>query len=67
MNVGELKERLDGFPDDMEVIVDQHSDYTVIEYCEIVNAVPKNGWVMRTHLTMSNENKEQVKAYLSLG
>ncbi len=67
MNVGNLKRMLNKYPDDMVIITERHSDYAVIEQSEwsVVKAVPGNdGWLMRSHPTMSEENKGKEKEYL---
>ena len=70
MNVGDLKKMLEKYPDDMEILVDRMSDYDVVEEDQwsVVKAV-KNGsgwWWMRSHETMSAENKAKEKEYLHL-
>lgn len=52
MNVGELRKLLEQFPDDMEVVVEFHSDYCEVTDLARVMAVQKNGWLMRHHRTM---------------
>lgn len=68
MNVGELKKLLDDFPDDMKVVNGRYSDYEIIEPNEwsVILGVDKNGWVMRSHETMSPENKAAEKQFLAL-
>jgi len=68
MNVGELKKMLEKFPDTMEVLNRRYSDYQIISEDEwyVVDGVDQNGWVMRSHPTMSEENKRRVKEYLML-
>jgi len=68
MTVLELKRMLGNYPDDMEVIVDRCSDYTSIEEGEwsVVKAVKINYGFMRSHETMSDENKANEKEYLHL-
>lgn len=68
MNVGELKEMLQKYSDDMEIVNGRYSDYQIISQDEwlVIHGVDKNGWVMRSHPTMSDENKAQEKAYLYL-
>jgi len=68
MNVKELKEMLDKYPDDMEVIHEMYSDYMDISVDDwaVIKAVMKNGYVMRNHPTMSDENKAKEKEYLRL-
>ena len=65
MNVKELKALLDRYPDDMEVIYCLYSDYEMLDSDDIreVKAVFK-GYVMRSHPTMSQENKDAEKTYL---
>ena len=70
MNVGELKKMLEQYPDDMEILNTRASDYDVITEDEwsVIKAVPNGsgGWVMRSHETMSEENKAKEKEYLHL-
>lgn len=68
MNVGELRKMLEKYPDDMEVLNSRCSDYAIISENEwsVVSGVDKNGWVMQSHPTMSEENKRQEKQYLHL-
>lgn len=70
MNVGELKKMLEKYPDDMEILNERYSDYAMISEDEwsIVKGVEtgKDSWVMRSHPTMSEENKRREKEYLSL-
>ena len=68
MNVGELKKALDAFPDDMEVIRIMYSDYRPMtaECFEVTQGVYQEscGYIMRSHRTMSEENKKKEKSYL---
>lgn len=66
MNVGELRKFLAQFPDDMEILYEYCSDYELLEdgQIRIMKAVNKNGYWMRAHPTMSDENKAQMKDYL---
>ena len=68
MNVKELRALLEKYPDDMEVINERYSDYQIIirDDFSIIKGVDKNGWIMRSHPTMSAENKAQEKEYLNL-
>jgi hypothetical protein len=68
MNVRELKELLSQYPDDMEIVNGRCSDWQIIQPDEwrVISGVPKDGWVMRSHPTMSPENKAQERAYLAL-
>ena len=68
MNVGQLKKMLEQYPDDMEILNRRYSDYQIISEGEwhVVQGVEKDGWVMRSHPTMSEENKRKEKSYLYL-
>jgi hypothetical protein len=68
MNVGELKKMLEQHPDDMEILNGRYSDYEIISEDEwsVVSGVANGGWVMRSHPTMSEENKRKEKQYLYL-
>lgn len=70
MNVGELKKALEKYPDDMEVIQCRYSDYSPLTEADFwtVWAVDQGsangGYIMRSHHTMSEENKMKEKEYL---
>lgn len=68
MNVGELKKLLTNYPDDMEIVNERYSDYEIIaeEDWSIIKGVEKNDWIMRSHPTMSESNKQHEKVYLKL-
>ena len=68
MNVGQLKRMLEQYPDEMEIINRRYSDYAIISEGEwsVVSGVENDGWVMRSHPTMSKENKQKEKSYLYL-
>jgi len=68
MTVLELKKMLENYPDNMEIITDRFSDYTIVEEEEfkIVKAVLRDHWLMRSHPTMSEEDKLLEKEYLHL-
>lgn len=68
MTVGEIITMLKRYPVDMELLVDRCSDYTAIEEDEwsVVKAVPTAYGAMRSHPTMSDENKAKEKEYLHL-
>jgi hypothetical protein len=68
MNVGELKKMLERYPDNMDILNGRYSDYALIDESEwsVVKAVPKIEWIMRSHSTMSAENKAQEQSYLYL-
>ena len=59
MKVCELRRILDALNDDMDVIIEMRSDYAVVETAEVINAVIQEWGVMRSHATMSDENKEK--------
>ena len=66
MNVGELRKLLKQYPDDMEVLNMRYSDFDIVEPDEIyvVQAVPQDWGVMRSHTTMTTVNKLKEKSYL---
>ena len=68
MNVGELKKMLEKYPDDMDVIHTMMSDYALINEDDwfVVSAVLQTSYVMRSHPTMSTDNKAREKQYLHL-
>jgi len=68
MTVIEMRRMLEKYPDDMEVLNGRCSDYGVVMEDEwyIVQGVPTDYGVMRSHDTMSAENKAKEKDYLYL-
>ena len=65
MKVKELIELLSTFSEDLEVLDNRYSDYQIMEWqAEVIKAVPKGQWVMRSHPTMSPENKSKEQTYL---
>lgn len=68
MNVGELKQMLTQYPDDLDIVNERFSDWAIIQAVDwsIVTGVDKNGWVMRSHPTMSEANQAKEKTYLHL-
>ena len=68
MTVKELKAMLENYPDDMGVIYTCYSDYSHIdeEMWSVVEAVDHGNYIMRSHPTMSEENKAKAKMYLHL-
>lgn len=68
MNVKELRELLAQYPEDMEVMHGMYSDYHIIDEVDwsLQDGVDMGGWVMRSHRTMSEENKQKAKTYLAL-
>lgn len=69
MNVKELKEHLEQYPDEMEVITRIYSDYQILgtEGLDIIKAVNKGYYVMCSHDTMSEDNKLKEEQYLVIG
>ena len=68
MTVGELKKMLEKYPDNLEIVNGRRSDYDIVKEREwhLIKGVEKDGWVMRSHPTMSEENKRKEKFYLYL-
>ena len=68
MNVGELIEFLGEFPKDMEIITTCCSDYDLVtkEDFGVVKAVCQDYYYMRSHPTMSAENKSKEMSYLHI-
>jgi hypothetical protein len=68
MNVGELKKLLDKYPDAMDVLNTRFSDYELVteDDWSVVKAVPKASYWMRSHPTMSEENRAMEREYLHL-
>jgi hypothetical protein len=68
MNVKELKDLLNKYPDDMVILNTRYSDYQIVSESDwtVIKGVDNNGWVMRSHPTMSDENKLKERSYLHL-
>ncbi len=68
MTVGELKKMLIQYPDDMEILHDRYSDYCLVNVTDwsVIKAVQQDSYIMRSHPTMSQENKNKEKEYLHL-
>lgn len=68
MNIRELKELLSTFPDDMEILTTCYSDYDSVgaDDFTVISAVDKGYYYMRSHPTMSEENKQKEKEYLHI-
>lgn len=66
MNVGELKKVLEKYPDDMTVLYRLHSDWEFMKEDDITHSqgVPNHIWVMRSHPTMSEQNKAKEQSFL---
>ena len=70
MTVGDLRCFLASYPDDMEILETRYSDYGPMEWTSwcvvtgVVKATGRYGWFMRSHPTMSDENKAREKTYL---
>jgi len=73
LTIKDLKNFIKDLPDDMEIVVERHSDYALLETYEIslIKAVPDKNplvdWVMTSHPTMSQENKARERTYLKIG
>jgi hypothetical protein len=69
MNVGELKKKLEQYPDDMEILHTMMSDYDLLSESDfsVVEAVRQGyTYVMRSHRTMSADNVARAKKYLHI-
>lgn len=68
MNIGDLKKMLELYPDDMQIVNGRYSDYEIIaeDDFSVIKGVDKQGFVMRSHPTMSEENKLAEKEFLYL-
>ena len=66
MNVGDLKKILEELPDDMDILAGRYSDYVLLDKEEwsVIKAVPRDEWVMRSHPTMSEEDKAKEREFL---
>jgi hypothetical protein len=68
MTVKELKEMLNDYPDDMDVLNTRCSDYELVDIKDwsVVEALPKEFWYMRAHPTMKPEYQYEKKKCLLL-
>jgi hypothetical protein len=68
MTVNELIEMLKKYPSDMEIVNGRCSDYALISEDEwhVIKGVKEDFWVMRSHPSMSEENKSKEKEFLYL-
>jgi len=68
MTVKDLKKMLEKYPDNMDIITERCSDYVIVIESEwkVVKGVVEDCWVMRSHYTMSQENKKKEKELLLL-
>lgn len=59
---------LEKYPDDMEILHSRYSDWEIIEEDDwsVVEGVQQGERVMRSHPTMSPDNKAREKKYLHL-
>jgi len=66
MTKAELVKYLEKFDDNAEILYVQYSDYRILEEKDIdlFRAVPKRLYVMRSHPTMSEENKAKEKDFI---
>lgn len=67
MNVRELIQKLHEYPGDLQVLYCMCSDYEWLRVDDlaVVKGVRKpNGYVMRSHATMSAENKSAEESFL---
>lgn len=74
MNVKELKELLSNFPDEMEVVVFDSSDYACGEYIKvdtskIVEGMPLEGFedLINPFTSDSGISRDLIKSYLLIG
>jgi hypothetical protein len=69
VNVGQLKEILKKYPDELEVVFPLYSDYDVSAEDDItlIKVVDRGFYHMRSHDTMSAENKRLEKECLCIG
>lgn len=70
MNVLQLKKMLDKYPEDMDIIICEHSDFWIISenIFSVMKGVYHKGLdtVMSSHPSMSEENKLNEKEYLCI-
>jgi hypothetical protein len=64
MNVKELMEILAGMPPEMEIIVNQHSDYCCAYGATVEKAIDKDFYIMRWHEDFKDRLEVKVKDYL---
>ena len=66
MNVKGLKELLEKYPDELEILTTRMSDYIQMapEDIQVIKAVPEEHWVMRSHPTMNEESRSKEQSFL---
>ena len=66
MTINQLIEYLQTFPPELEVLERRYSDYDLMEKdnWHIVQAVNKGYYRMRTHYSLTEEDKAKAKNYL---
>lgn len=67
MTVLELKILLTTLPDDMEVVTPRRSDYDLVEYGMVVEAVKMPEWYMRAHNSMDEKFKSRLQKCFLIG
>jgi hypothetical protein len=64
MNVGELKKKLEEFPDDMQVVVEQYSDYNHAENVSVIKGAEQQTYIMQVYDHTDKKYKANEKEYL---
>ena len=66
MTVSQLMQYLSTLPKDMGILYCAYSDYNELEADQLqtVKAVLQSGYAMRSHPTMSEDNKSREREYL---
>lgn len=71
MTVGELRQLLETLPPEMELIQTRYSDYGFqkASMWSVIEAIPgksMDSWLMRTHPSMTKEQRSEAKTYLHI-
>lgn len=64
MNVKELMEILADMPPEMEIIVNQHSDYCTASGANVEKAIDKDFYIMRWHEDFEGRPEIKIRDYL---
>ena len=67
MTVRDLIDKLRMYDQDLEVITDEYSDYTHVTTVGGLKGVNKGDWIMRSHSSMSEDNKKNEQLFLYIG
>jgi hypothetical protein len=61
MTIGQLRERLANYPDDMPVICDMHSEYASVDEVDVIRVFENRGYYSKVY-----NNVDDVKAFAAV-